>query len=93
MPELTPERRAFSPARSTMPFAASTCVTSAPDLAHATEAPPVYAKRFKTFTFSSGRADMRAAMSERMASQLTACSGNSPVCLKPMGFILNVRSA
>ena len=33
-----------------MPFEASTCVTAAPAAAAARVAPPVYAKRFNTFT-------------------------------------------
>ena len=41
---------AFSLAHVTMPFEASTCVTAAPAAAAARVAPPVYAKRFNTFT-------------------------------------------
>ena len=31
-------------------------------------------------------------MREAILSQLAACSGNSPVCLKPIGLTLKVRS-
>ena len=76
----SPDAAAFSFAHVTMPFDASTRVTLAPADAAASVAPPVYAKRFKTFTglfaffiFSPNQ------------SQFTACSGKSPVCLNLNG--------
>ena len=55
--------------------------TEAPAAAAATVAPPVYAKRFKTLT---GLFEFLIRSENHI--QLTACSGKSPVCLKPRGF-------
>ena len=57
----------------------------APAAAAAKVAPPVYAKRFSTFT---GRPALRILLPNQ--SQFTACSGKSPVCLKLKGFKLKV---
>ena len=81
-----PHSLRFSPAHCTMPFAASTCVTKAPSFAQAQVAPPVYPNRLSTFM--PGLLRIR----ERIQSQLTACSGNSPVCLKPVGRTRKLRS-
>src|SRR3712207_3052234 len=82
---LNPDNSKFSLAQFTIPFAASTWHTSAPALAQATLAPPVYANRFKTF-IGLFALDIFSIIQ----SQFAACSGNRPVCLKPVGFILNV---
>ena len=84
----SPEDTAFSFAHVTMPFEASTWVTAAPALAAAQVAPPVYANKFNTFISFSG--DFL--ISSENQSQLAACSGNKPVCLKLNGFKLKVRS-
>ena len=81
----SPERAAFSRAALTIPFDASTCTTEAPAFAAATVAPPVYANRLSTFMGLPAFF-----MREENHSQFTACSGKSPVCLKPMGLILNL---
>ena len=59
----------------------------APAFNAATVTAPVYAKRLSTFTSL-----FWALISLLTISQLTACSGKIPVCLKPMVFTLNVRS-
>ena len=77
----SPEATAFSRPQATIPLEASTWVTCAPAAAQARVAPPVYPNRFSTLT---GRPACR--IIAVMASQFTACSGNRPVCLKPMGL-------
>ena len=51
------------------------------------EAVQEYANKFKTFI---GLFDVLILFI--IQSQFTACSGNNPVCLNPIGFILNVKS-
>ena len=83
----SPHSSAFCFASAVIPFEASTCTTDAPAFAAAAVAPPVYAKRLSTRT---GRPASRISFENH--SQLTACSGNSPVCLKLKGFKLKRRS-
>ena len=84
----SPDDAAFSFAQVTIPLDASTWVTAAPALAAAHVAPPVYANRFNTLISFLGEFFI----SSLNQSQLTACSGNRPVCLKLNGFRLKVRS-
>ena len=84
------DEAAFSFAHATIPLEASTWVTLAPAAAQARVAPPVYAKRFRTLTGFSGFAFTRSDINLPNQSQLAACSGNTPVCLKLKGFKLNV---
>ncbi|CDE06048.1 unknown [Anaerotruncus sp. CAG:390] len=80
----SPESAAFCFACATIPLAASTWHTAAPAAAAATVAPPVYAKRLRTFTLLP---DLTASpMISENQSQFTACSGKRPVCLKPIGL-------
>ena len=76
-----PEALAFSLAQFTIPFDASTWVTLAPALAAAQVAPPVYANKFNTLI---GR--FAFLINSENQSQLVACSGKRPVCLKLKGF-------
>src|SRR3989344_3846339 len=78
------ESDAFVFAHAITLFTLSTCVTKAPALALARVAPPVYAKRFK----------MRRGLLSTLSiiqSQLIACSGNIPTCLKLVDCSSNVR--
>ena len=81
-----PDDVTFSFAHVVIPFELSTWHTDAPADKHATVAPPVYANKFNTFI--GLLADFILFI---IQSQLTACSGNNPVCLNPIGFILNVK--
>ena len=83
-----PDDAAFSFAQVTIPLEASTCVTVAPAFAAAHVAPPVYAKRLRTFISFFGEFFI----SSLNQSQFAACSGKRPVCLKLNGFRLNVSS-
>ena len=82
-----PDDAILSFAHVVIPFELSTWHTDAPAKAHATVAPPVYANKFSTFIFL-----FEFLILFIIQSQFTACSGNNPVCLKPIGFILNVNS-
>ena len=81
-----PDDTTFSLAHSIIPFELSTWHTDAPADKHATVAPPVYANKFRTFI---GLLLFEILLI--IQSQLTACSGNNPVCLNPIGFILKVK--
>ena len=64
-----------------MALAPSTWHTVAPALRHTTDAAPVYPNRLSTLTCLPAPS-----MSRDILSQFTACSGKSPVCLKPMSL-------
>ena len=81
-----PEDITFSFAHVVIPFELSTWHTDAPADKQLTVAPPVYANKFNTFI--GLLADLILFI---IQSQLTACSGNSPVCLNPIGLILKVK--
>ena len=89
-----PLTSAFSFAQAVIPLEASTWHTFAPAFAHATEAPPVYAKRLRTLT---GRPAFLMVSSSQ--SQLQACSGKSPRMLKahrlkpePKPSVINLKN-
>ena len=88
---IRPEDVAFSLAHAMIPLDASTCVTCAPAAAHARVAPPVYAKRLRTFICLLASFSLAFFIMPENQSQLAACSGNIPVCLKLKGFKLKVR--
>ena len=73
----------------TMPFEASTWHTAAPAFAKAAVAPPVYPNRFSISGLRPSAIAPETAL--YIHSQLAACSGNSPVCLNPIGSIMNLR--
>ena len=61
-----------------------------PAAKQATVAPPVYANKFKTLTSLCSSLETFEILFI-IQSQFTACSGNTPVCLNPIGFMLKVK--